>query len=138
MDKFGAEVVASLQNAAKQEIRTKTLPAFKQLGELITTEYFNHLRPVASLGSVLNGGANLYRNLFIFHTTLLDVEAIDMHEDLKKVVTAIRGKMEAIFSNEEWRKWMDESDESFKSPQEFLGFIQVGGCFERSRDVSEL
>jgi uncharacterized protein (DUF885 family) len=106
-----------LRTAGRTAIETDVIPLYRALLEFMTREYLPKAR--AGIGaSELPEGRELYAHL-VQHFTTLEVTPDQVHELGLKEVARIRGEMDAVLKQLEWKK----------SYAEFLEFLRTDPRF---------
>lgn len=108
----------SILDAAKAVIETKVIPQFKRIKRFFEEEYLPRTR--TSLGiSEIPGGREWYQNRIDFYTTSREYTADDIHQIGLDEVDRIKGQMERIISDLEFKG----------SFQDFLDFLRTDEQF---------
>ena len=100
-DTISAEEQSRLTSLGEAAITNAVMPAYRDLDKFLTEEYMPKARPVVGIGTT-DEGREYYRALVRYFTTL-DMTPDEVHEIGLKEVARIRGEMDAIIKQVDFK-----------------------------------
>jgi uncharacterized protein (DUF885 family) len=108
----------SVLNAARVTIETNVTPEFKRIKQFFETEYFPKTRTSIGISETPNGEA-FYQDRINFYTTSTQYTADDIHKIGLSEVARIKGEMEKIIVDLEFKGSFDDFFNFLRTDEQF-------------------
>ena len=112
------ELKDSVLTAAKVAIETNVTPEFKRIKQFFETEYFTKTRTTIGISETPNGEA-FYQDRINFYTTSTQYTADDIHKIGLSEVVRIKGEMEKIIVDLEFKGSFDDFFKFLRTDEQF-------------------